>query len=440
MKESSKLIVVEESSYPLKKDSPDGVKDVIVGLKPYLERKGCEVVLIGPSIKRDEDNLADHTFGRTIKVNHDNTTIRMAVSFRGKGRAESLMRVIRPDIVVIHEPFAAPATHTMISGMPKRRDGKNVPAIIGHFHAQTEDLSGIARTAKVFIKALRRPQFSEFGVPIGFTPGYKATIVDAFDGRIAVSKATAKFWKGQIEGEFKVIYNGINTEEMSPNVPKIEAWNDGKKTILAAARHDPRKGLEYGIKAVSLLVKVGRIDIKLRITGKGQDTGRLKALVKELGLEDFVEFLGILDRETLAMAYRTASVFISPATGGEGFGRTIAEALSCGTLVVASDINGYREVMQGKPFTRMIEPRNIPSLADGIGEMLDLPLEEKQKLQIEARQHVVDNFSLDKIADQTVAYYEERLSLHGRPTEEEWDFGRKRKLPRFGIIFNAGKK
>jgi glycosyltransferase involved in cell wall biosynthesis len=439
MKESSRLVVVEESSYPLKKDSPDGVKDVIVGLRPLLERKGCKIILIGPSIKKNEDNLADYTFGTTIKVNHDDTTTRMAVSFRGKGRAESLMRVIRPDIVVIHEPFAAPATHTMISGMPKRRDGKNVPAIIGHFHAQTEDLSGIAKAAKALIRVVRRPQFSEFGVPTGFTSGYLATIVNALSGRIAVSNATAEFWQQQIGGEFKVIYNGINIEEMNPNGPKIEAWNDGTKTILAAARHDPRKGLEYGIRAINLLVRAGRRDIKLKITGKGQETGRLKALVKELGLENFVEFLGILNRETLAMAYRSADVFISPATGGEGFGRTLAEALSSGTLVVASDINGYREVMQGKPFTRMVEPRNVPSLANGIDEMMELPEDKKERLKKDARQHVIDSFSLDEIADQTIAYYEERLLAHGRPTEEEWDFGRKRKLPRFGIIF-SGKK
>lgn len=439
MKESSRLVVIEYSPYPLKKESPDGVKDVIVGVTPYLERKGCEVVLIGPSAKDNADNLAKFTFGRTIRVRHDNTTIEMAVSFRGKGRAERLMKAVKPDIVVIHEPFAAPAAHTMISGMPKGSDRKNVPTVIGHFHAQAEDISGVAKTAKALIRIVRRPVFSKFGVPTGFTSGYVATIVNALDGRIAVSNATAEFWREQIGGEFEVIYNGINTEEMNPNGPKIEAWNDGTKTILAAARHDPRKGLEYGIKAISLLVKAGRRDIKLKITGQGQETERLRALVKELGLENFVEFLGILDRKTLAMAYRTASVFISPATGGEGFGRTLAEALSSGTLVVASDINGYREVMQGKPFTRMTKPKSVEYLACGIAEMLDLPKEEKERLRKDARQHVIDNFSLDKIADKTIRYYEERLLAHGRPTEEEWDFERKRKLPRFGIIFSGRK-
>ncbi len=423
METESRLNIAIQSAHPLRKDRPDGVKDVITTIRPYLRRKGCEVTIIGPSMwSRRENNLADFTFGGflSLPVTHDDTKRQMVIALSGKGRAEKLIRRIRPDIFVVHEPFAGHMAHPLISGSPRRKDGKKVPVILGHFHAQTEYIGLLARVGKAMAHAT----------------GYDTRVADALDGRIAVSKATASFWQEQIGGEFEVIYNGVNTEELTPYGPRIEAWNDGRKTILAAARHDPRKGLEYGIRAIGLLVnEKGRKDIKLKVTGKGQETYKLKALVKELGLENFVEFLGILDRKTLAMEYRTASVFISPATGGEGFGRTLTEAMSSGALVVASDINGYREVMQGKPFTKMVQPRNPGLIAAAISEFLDLSQEAGQKLKKEARKHVLDNFDLEDIANQTVRYYESRLSLHGRPTQEDWDFGRKRKLPTFGIIF-----
>ncbi len=429
----------------LRKNSPDGVKDVIVVQRRFLKEKGCNVTIIGPRIRDIQNNIADFELGVAMKVVDDKTSLQTGW-FGTKRQARGLSKEIRPDIVVMHEPLVfGTAGHSLISGMPKREDGEAVPAIIGYFHAQAENLSTRVKFVKKGMKFARRPRFSSWGVPIGFTPGYVRTIVGALDGKIAVSNATADFWQNQVESylgesleeKFEVIYNAIDTSELTPNGPKIESWNDGRKTILAAARHDLRKGLEYGIKAIGLLVKAGRRDIKLMITGEGSETEKLKALVEELDLSEFVKFVGVLPREELVKAYRTADLFISPAIGGEGFGRTLAEAMSSGTLVVASRIKGYQEVMQDKPFTRSVTPQDPLFLAMAITEILNLSSEEKIKLQQDARAHVVDNFSLSVIAGKTIRYFEKVLIAHGRPVKEDWDYRKARKIPRFGIVFSG---
>src|SRR5436305_2112362 len=123
-------------------------------------------------------------------------------------------------------------------------------------------------------------------------------------------------------------------------------------------------------------------------------TPYLKQLAWDLGLTDEdVEFVGNLDRErdktphtkyTLEMAYRTADLAVFPSTGGEGFGRTVAEALSSGTLVVVTNINGYRTVVikDGKQFAKMIEPGNPYNLALQMDETLNMPQKQKEELQI----------------------------------------------------------
>src|SRR3989338_2286623 len=130
-RDSSYLKVAIQSPYPLRRNSPDGVKEFIVGLKPHLEQKGCIVRVIGPSIKEKSGNLADFKFGSTFNVSHDQTTHAAPLSFR-KRRAQRLMQTVMPDIVVLHEPLVVGhAAHTLISGMPRRIDGKTVPAVIG---------------------------------------------------------------------------------------------------------------------------------------------------------------------------------------------------------------------------------------------------------------------------------------------------------------------
>ncbi|MFH1535723.1 MAG: glycosyltransferase family 4 protein [Patescibacteria group bacterium] len=417
MVERDQLRVAINTPYPLRKNRPDGVTQFIVGLKPHLADKGCLVRTIGPHIKDKENNAADYTLGRTtVKLPFNNTVFESGYSFN-KDRAEGILRAARPDVLVIHEPLAGHIAHTLISGCPRNPDGKLIPTVIGHNHAHIEWVNRKTNLVIKLIKRVKRPRRN--GHTIELSDGYFNTIFDSMDGRIAVSKATADFWNKRYPCDNqKVIYNGIDTSSLTPEGPTIAKWNDGKQTILFCGRHDPRKGIEYLIKAYALL-RTQRDDIKLKITGEGQTTEKLYALVDELQVPD-VEFLGILPRENasaevdLIRAYRSAKVFVSPATGGEGFGRTLAEALACGTLPVGTDIDGYREVIGGRPFARSARPANPNDLAIKIVDFLDMPEEERSALQAQGRQYVEDNFSWPKIAEETVLYYEELVKKHGK--------------------------
>lgn len=434
MERDSRLKILIDTPYVLgaQDKSPNGVANFITEIKPHLERKGCIVRLLGPNIAEEDINAADYTLGRRVKVSRNKTSSETSVSFNTR-HARALLLTVRPDIVVVHEPLAGHAAHTIISGSPKREDGATVPVFIGNFHARVETLDLPTRFSLWVGQRLRRVTFNKYGIPTGSSDGYINTVMGCLEGKIAVSNATADFWKGIYPSEYEVIHNGVNTDELTPDGAKIEAWQDGRKTILFAGRHDERKGINYLLEAYRLLSTTRRGRIKLKITGEGRMTDKLMQMAREMNLID-VEFVGVLPRAELVKAYRTADVFVSPATGGEGFGRTLAEAMACGTLTIGSDIDGYREVLDYQPFAGMVEPKNSHDLARQIAKFLDLPQEQRQKLESDAANYAKQRFSWDVIAEKHVSYYEKKLSEHGRPKQKDWPPKRAR-MQASGVVF-----
>jgi glycosyltransferase involved in cell wall biosynthesis len=83
-----------------------------------------------------------------------------------------------------------------------------------------------------------------------------------------------------------------------------------------------------------------------------------------------VEFLGRVSDDEKAQLYRTADVYVSPATGGESFGIVLLEAMAAGTPIVASDIHGYKGVLRRGREGLLVPPREPKELAGAIARLL----------------------------------------------------------------------
>ncbi len=405
-----KLSIALVSSYAFTED-PSGVKDFILGLKFNLAKKGCKVIVIAPGSKNaQKEGLVDYVLGKDFRVTTDQTEFRIGIS--RKITAQRILKETKPDIIVIHEPFVPAIGHTIISAMSKRPDGRPSSVIVGQFHARREDLSwGLKAVEFIGKHIIRRPELRR-----GFllSSGYISTINNNLDGRIAVSHGTRRFWQKRYDAEYRTIYNGINTDELSSTGPKIKSWTyDHKRIILFAGRHDVRKGIDDLIKAFNILTQSGIDDIRLKITGKGEMTKILQEMVKKLELQKLVEFVGVLPSAELVKAYRTADLVVAPSTGGEGFNRTIAEARSCGTLVVCTDIEGQKEAIGQDLSKFMAKPKNPRSLAKQIKIALSLPNMKKQKIRINSRKEIESRFGWKNIAQEHLLFYKSLVSKYG---------------------------
>jgi phosphatidyl-myo-inositol alpha-mannosyltransferase len=240
------------------------------------------------------------------------------------------------DLIHVHEPWVpGPSRYALQHG---------VAPIVATFHTYAESESGFTRLVR---RALARP-------------------LRRLDCAIAVSNLAADFARGVFDGPIHVVPNGIEPAAFAapsalldadgPGVPPREP---GPLRLLFVGRFDePRKGLCYFLRAVSLLRRRGHA-IEGRIVGHG-DPQPYAALARQAG----VRFFGRVDDRTLVEMYRWCDIFCAPSTHGESFGIVLIEAMASGRPVVASDIPGYRDATVGAAI--LVPPADEILLADAI--------------------------------------------------------------------------
>jgi phosphatidylinositol alpha-mannosyltransferase len=154
--------------------------------------------------------------------------------------------------------------------------------------------------------------------------------------RIAVSPAAARSAARWLGGEYEILPNGT--------VLPDQADPGGREHyLLFAGRHEPRKGLKVLLRAWPELQQ--RTGLRLRIAGA--DPVAVRWLLSRAGIpSDDVDILGFLPQPELTRELLSAKAFIAPSIGMESFGMALTRAFGCATPVVASDISGYREVME----------------------------------------------------------------------------------------------
>ncbi|MCZ6775488.1 MAG: glycosyltransferase family 4 protein [Ignavibacteria bacterium] len=86
-------------------------------------------------------------------------------------------------------------------------------------------------------------------------------------------------------------------------------------------------------------------DLRLIVIGEGDDRPRLEALVRELGLQNVVEFTGFVSQERKVELLQQMWLKVAPSSK-EGWGLTVLEANACGTPVVASNVPGLRDAVK----------------------------------------------------------------------------------------------
>jgi glycosyltransferase involved in cell wall biosynthesis len=399
------------SAHGLRKNSPDGVTNVILESQRQLEGRVIlgdrlmHIKLVGPRIPVKDNDLADVNVGRRNRRSINKTEFEASVLYTGKPTAKKFLEVENPDLIIVHQPLAGNVTHSLMTA-----DEKKEICFVGYFHAQAEELDIETKLLMLAVSLIRRPTRS------GLTPGFINTINNRFDGKVAVSHVAGEFWDKFLPGDYEIIYNGIDTDRFKPGETKKEWKQNEEKIIFAAARFDERKGLDVLLRAMGILVFEHNMkDVRVKIAGDGKMKTELLALSSQLRLENYVEFLGFETPEDLVKDYATADVFVSPALGGEAFGLTLGEAMACETVVVGSNISGYNEVIGGNlPFAFLTEPGDPKDVAGKLRTVLNMdPVERRNRGKL-ARKHVEENFSLTKNINHQANYYERCLRLRSK--------------------------
>jgi phosphatidylinositol alpha-mannosyltransferase len=300
--------------------------------------------------------------GRSVIVPANGTLPNIVLSPRSVFRIRRALERERFDLLHVHEPMT-PAIAIATLAMAK------VP-IVATFHAHGS-------------LGWMKP-----GLPLwGF-------LADRLDYRIAVSPYARDSAAAWLPGEYEIVPNGVL-------IPPEAVPGGREHQILFAGRQEPRKGLHVLLKAWPEIRRRG--GARLRIVGADPLAVRL-LLTRERVPDEGIDVLGFLSQDDLTAELLRAKALVAPSLGGESFGMVLTRAFACATPVLASDIDGYREVMTetaGVSFPA----GDVAALTNAVVDLLD-DEPRRAALGAGARQIAIERYSWQDIGRRLAEIYQ----------------------------------
>jgi phosphatidylinositol alpha-mannosyltransferase len=368
-----RIALVSQSYYP----RFGGVSEHVAHAARELRRRGHEVTIVTgrPPGYRQEDPPEIVRLGTSVMVPFQGAFVDLTL---GPTLRRDLTRVWkeRPvDLVHVHQPLTP--TLPLLTG-----ETAPVP-VVGTFHAAGDD----SRLFRLF----RRPLLRHF---------------DRLHGRIAVSTAARAFVERHFPGDYRIIPNGVDVARFHPDVPPLPELMDGRLNVLFVGRLDPRKGLPVLLDALPALRR--RVpEARVVVVGHSFLRPWLERQVRAADREHVV-FAGAVPAADLPRWYASAHVVASPALKNESFGIVLLEAMAAGRPIVASDIPGYRAVIEGEDDGVLVPPGDAKALARAIARLLEDPA---RRLALAARGRArAERFGWSNVAARLEGYYHEVLS------------------------------
>ncbi len=160
-------------------------------------------------------------------------------------------------------------------------------------------------------------------------------IVANSEGLAATSRAADPF-------PVEIVPTGVDGERFHPatSVPPESA----PLRLIFIGRVHPEKNLGMVIPQLGALPNDLRGRIELTVVGDGAQRRELEALAAEVGVSQYVRWLGWRDKAALPELYRAADVLVNPSQY-EGMPNVVLEAMASALPVIASDVPGNRSVV-----------------------------------------------------------------------------------------------
>ncbi len=362
------IALVSQPYYPI----PGGVTEHVWHLGRELARRGYAVTVVtGGGLGVEDRGLRVIRIGQQIPLMLNGAHVHVTLGWRLAKKLQQVEERERFDLIHIQSPLDPflPLAAAQAMRAPK----------VGTYHTSRENSPLFAVMPNLFHKALSR-----------------------LSANIAVSKSAESFILRYFpDAQFHIIPNGVDTERFSPQAEPLPHLQDGTFTILFVGRMDPRKGAKYLFAALPYLEKrLARY--RLVVVGSGWMKNLYDKVIPP-SLLHRVHFAGYVTPEELPRYYRSADVYCSPATHGESFGIVLLEAMAAGIPIVASDIDGYHDVVESGKEGILVPPKNPRQLAEAI-VLLDSDPERRKMMSIAGRAKSV-MYSWEKVVDQIEPLY-----------------------------------
>jgi phosphatidylinositol alpha-mannosyltransferase len=349
---------------------PGGVQGQVIGLARALRALGHDVTVVAPA---DADRpfpepAGEHySIGRPTELHSNGSVAPVAFGPAPVARVERFVRKGGFDVAHVHEPLAPMAAYGLVLTAP-------LP-MVGTYHR-----AGVSRWVPVL-------------KPLAELVGRRMQV------RVAVSDAARETAMHASDGDFEVLFNGVDMDRFESATPVCDDHDPPRPTVLFLGRHEQRKGLGVLLDAFATVER----SAVLWVVGDGPESEVQRRRYPE---SDRVRWLGILNDEEVAARLAGADVLCAPSLHGESFGMVVLEGMAAGCAVVASDIEGYRKAAGGH--AALVPPSDKQALARALGVTLADAVEGSGHSAPEARKAALEharNWSMDALAERYVEAY-----------------------------------
>jgi glycosyltransferase involved in cell wall biosynthesis len=236
-----------------------------------------------------------------------------------------------------------------------------------------------------------------------------AHVVRQADALVALSHAEREYLSRLSDGTpIRVIHNGIPSKVFTGSAAAMPSAA-APYELLCVGQLVPLKGVDTLLHALRQVVSTHAVTLRL-VYQVNTCEAEYRRLAESLGIAAHVRFEGIVAPEALAELYQRAALLVHPSRA-EALPSVIAEAMLCGTPIVASRVGGIPE--QLGDFGTLVEPGNADALAAAIRTVLD-DLPARKARGAEMRRSAESRFNISTMIDRHCDFYETLLAVEPR--------------------------
>ncbi len=221
-----------------------------------------------------------------------------------------------------------------------------------------------------------------------------------------VKTETLNYYTKMDPDKIVVSYEGIDdkTFPKKNGVEILKKYEIDKPYFIYVGNAYPHKNITRAIEAIVYLNEQDHKDcLFIIISSRNVFVQRLEKIINELGAKQYVKLLGFVPDADLGPLLKNSCAFLY-ASISEGFGLQGLEAMSAGTLVLASDIPVFKEVY--KSYVRYFNPYDFTDIERAMNTILELPQTQRKEI-IKNSQDLLKKYSWAKMAKETLEVYKQ---------------------------------
>ena len=222
-----------------------------------------------------------------------------------------------------------------------------------------------------------------------------------------------RYTGGALSGRCRVIYNGVGEEAFEPGA----AWPHPKPYLLAMGRLVAQKGFSELLMAFA---KGAPFPVDLLLAGDGPEATSLKTLSVQLGIQGRVHFVGRADRRVVAELLRGCCGLVVPSLR-EPMGIVALEGMAAGRPVLASDVDGLREIVALGDRCLLVPPGDTERLSEGLQWICKV-----RPGEAEGNREAAKKFRWPSIARQYLGTYQDAFGRGGASLSTDMAVGQSR--------------